>query len=115
MGLTNRVENIIIAASTAIITTVILLAIVHMVSIRPLQRQIEAQNAVIVELARIEKYRYEIHNDFEKIKARDSQVVIDLDNKLNSLQVTRGDTIKGDSLQMRKNFWMRLKFWEYND
>lgn len=112
MGLTNRVENIIIAASTAIITTVVLLSIVHMVSIRPLQRQIQAQNAVIVELARIEKYRYEIHNDFEKIKARDSQVVIDLDNKLNSLQVIRGDSIRGDSLKERKNLLERLKFWE---
>lgn len=107
MGLTNRVENIIITAATAIVTTVVLLLIVHSVSIRPLQRQIERQNAVIVELARIEKYRYEIHNDFEKIKARDSQVVIDLDNKLNSLQV-----IRGDSLRAKENVWERLKFWK---
>lgn len=47
----------------------VLLAIVHMVSIRPLQPQKGAQNAVVVELARIEKYRYEIHNDFEKTKS----------------------------------------------
>ena len=112
MGLTNRVENIIIAASTAVITTAFILVIVHWVSIRPLQRQIEAQNAVIVELAKIEKYRYEIHNDFEKIMARDSQVVIDLDNKLNSLQVIRGDTIRGDSLRAKENVWERLKFWK---
>jgi uncharacterized membrane protein YhiD involved in acid resistance len=112
MGLTNRVENIIITAATAIVTTVVLLLIVHSVSIRPLQRQIERQNAVIVELARIEKYRYEIRNDFEKIKSRDSQVVIDLDNKLSSLQVNKGDTLHVDSTDQRKRFWKKLKFWE---
>ena len=111
MGLTNRVENIIIAASTAIITTVALLTIVHLVSIRPLQRQIEAQNAVIVELARIEKYRYEIHNDFEKIKARDSQVVIDLDNKLNALTITSVDSVKVPVIK-RKTILEKLKFWK---
>jgi hypothetical protein len=111
MGLTNRVENVIIAATTAIVTTVAILVIVHSVSIRPLQRQIERQNAVIVELARIEKYRYEIRNDFEKIKAREGQVVIDLDNKLSSLQIARGDTNRLDTLVPRKNFWERVKFW----
>lgn len=111
MGLTNRVENIIITAATAIVTTVVLLLIVHSVSIRPLQRQIERQNAVIVELARIEKYRYEIRNDFEKIKARDSQVVIDLDNKLDALTNTSGDSVLVRVAE-RKKFFERLKFWE---
>lgn len=111
MGLTNRVENIIITAATAIVTTVVLLLIVHSVSIRPLQRQIERQNAVIVELARIEKYRYEIRNDFEKIKARDSQVVIDLDNKLDALTNTSGDSVLVPVVE-RKKFFERLKFWE---
>ncbi len=111
MGLTNRVENIIITATTAIITTVVLLLIVHSVSIRPLQRQIERQNAVIVELARIEKYRYEIRNDFEKIKARDSQVVIDLDNKLDALTNTSGDSVLVRVAE-RKKFFDRFKFWK---
>ena len=111
MGLTNRVENIIITAATAIVTTVVLLLIVHSVSIRPLQRQIERQNAVIVELARIEKYRYEIRNDFEKIKARDSQVVIDLDNKLDALTNTSGDSVLVPVVE-RKKFFDRLKFWK---
>lgn len=111
MGLTNRVENIIITAATAIVTTVVLLLIVHSVSIRPLQRQIERQNAVIVELARIEKYRYEIRNDFEKIKARDSQVVIDLDNKLDALTNTSGDSVLVRVAE-RKKFFDRFKFWK---
>lgn len=111
MGLTNKVENIIITAATAIVTTVVLLLIVHSVSIRPLQRQIERQNAVIVELARIEKYRYEIRNDFEKIKARDSQVVIDLDNKLDALTNTSGDSVLVRVAE-RKKFFDRFKFWK---
>lgn len=110
MGLTNRVENIIIAASTAVITTAFILVIVHWVSIRPLQRQIEAQNGVIVELAKIEKYRYEIRNDFEKIKARDSQVVIDLDNKLDALTITSNDSVEVPVMK-RKTFFEKLKFW----
>ncbi len=110
MGLTNRVENILIAATTAIITTVALLLVVHSVSIRPLQRQIERQNAVIVELAHIEKYRYEIRNDFEKIKARDSQVVIDLDNKLDALTVTAEDSVIVPVVK-RKRFIERVRFW----
>ena len=111
MGLTNRVENIIIAATTAIVTTVVILVIVHSVSIRPLQRQIEHQNAVIVELARIEKYRYEIRNDFEKIKAREGQVVIDLDNKLDALTVTKVDTAK-TKVVGQKTFLRKFRFWE---
>ncbi len=62
--------------------------------VHTLQWQIERQNAVIVELAHIEKYRYEIRNDFEKIKARDSRVVNDLDNKLDVLPVTSGDSVR---------------------
>mgnify|MGYP000879240276 FL=1 len=81
----------------------VLLLIVHFVSIRPLQWQIERQNAVIDELAYIEKYRYEIRNDFEKIKARDSQVVIDLDNKLDVLSVTSGDSVEAPKVK-RKSF-----------
>lgn len=111
MGLTNRVENVIIAATTAVVTTALILVIVHWVSIRPLQRQIEHQNAVIVELARIEKYRYEIRNDFEKIKAREGQVVIDLDNKLDALNVTKADTMKAMVLK-EKGFWDRVRFWD---
>ena len=112
MALTNRIENIILAASTAVLTTVILLVIVHFATIRPLQKQIERQNEVIIELAKIEKYRYEIRNDFEKIKPNNSQIVIDLNNKLNSLMVDQPDSLKGVLVVKRKTFFEKLKFWD---
>lgn len=110
MALSNRIENAVIAAVTAVVITALVMVVVHYSSIRPLQQQIEKQNEVIVELAKIEKYRYEISNDFGKIKPKDGQVIIDLDNKLDALTTTM-DTIKAPMVVQKKSFWKKLKFW----
>lgn len=110
MALTNRIENAIIAGLTAVVATVLVMVVVHFMTIMPLQEQIEKQNDVIVELAKIEKYRYEISNDFGKIKPKDGQVIIDLDNKLDALTTTM-DTIKAPMVVQKKSFWKKLKFW----
>ncbi len=110
MGLTNRIENMLIAGGTALISTAIIIVVVHLLTIQPLQRQIERQNEVIIELAKIEKYRYEINNDFAKMKPRDGNIVIDLDNKLQALQVNEPDSIT-PAVNKKTNFWRRLKFW----
>jgi preprotein translocase subunit YajC len=113
MALTNRIENAVIAAGTAVIVTALVMTIVHFMTIRPLQRQISKQNEVIVELAKIEKYHYEIRNDFEKIKPRDSQIIIDLDNKLEGLQINETDTAEvTPPAEVKKSFWRKLKFWK---
>lgn len=115
MALTNRIENAVIAAVTAIIVTALVMVVVHYSSIRPLQRQIEKQNEVIIELAKIEKYKYEIRNDFGKLKPKDSQIIIDLDNKLQGLQIDLPDSSDvqdqhGDI--EKKTFWDKLSFWK---
>lgn len=111
MALTNKIENAIIAAVTAVVVTALVMVVVHYSSIRPLQRQIEKQNEVIIELAKIEKYKYEISNDFGKIKPKDGQVIIDLDNKLDALTVTP-DTVKVNDAVKKKTFWEKLQFWD---
>lgn len=111
MALTNRIENAMIASVTAIIVTALVMVIVHFLTIKPLQKQIEKQNEVIIELAKIEKYKYEIKNDFDKLKPKDSQIIIDLDNKLQGLQVTVGDTISAPPTEKKKTFWKKLTFW----
>lgn len=113
MAFTNRIENALIAAATAVIVTALVMTVVHFMTIRPLQKQIAKQNEVIVELAKIEKYHYEIRNDFEKIKPRDSQIIIDLDNKLEGLQINEADTAEvAPPLEEKKSFWRKLKFWK---
>lgn len=111
MALTNRIENAIIAAVTAVVVTALVMVVVHYSSIKPLQSQIEKQNEVIIELAKIEKYHYEISNDFGKIKPKDGQVIIDLDNKLDALTVTP-DTIQVNNIVKKKTFWKKLQFWD---
>jgi preprotein translocase subunit YajC len=111
MALTNKIENIIIAGSVAVVSTIMVMVVVHFLTIRPLQRQIEKQNEVIIELAKIEKYKYEISNDFGKIKPKDGQVIIDLDNKLDALTVTP-DTIQVNDIVKKKTFWKKLQFWD---
>lgn len=110
MALTNRIENAVIAAVTAVVVAALVMVVVHYSSIRPLQKQIEKQNEVIIELAKIEKYKYEISNDFGKIKPKDGQVIIDLDNKLDALTVTP-DTIQVKDIVKKKTFWKKLQFW----
>ena len=91
--MTNRIENAIIAVVSAVIAIITTIFIIQLTSIRPLQRQIEKQNEVIIELAKIEKYRYEISNEFGKMKPKDSQLIINLDNKLDALTLAPVDTI----------------------
>ncbi len=55
MALANRIENGIIAGATFLITTVVITLLIHFVSIKPLERVIDKQTAVVVELAKIEK------------------------------------------------------------
>ena len=109
MAITNRIENAIISALTAIFTIACTVTIIHFATIRPLQLQIEKQNQVIVELARIEKYR--IQNDFGKIKPREgSQIILDLNNSLNAIEL---DPVPMDTVVVQqKTFWQKLKFWK---
>lgn len=103
----NRIENTLIAAGAALLAVIITIVIVQTTAIKPLQRQIQAQNEVIIELAKIEKYKYEIRNDFDKLKPRDSQIIIDLDNKLDALQVSQDTTTVINTV---KDSWFKRLF-----
>lgn len=111
----NRIENIIIAAVSAIIAIALTVTIIQVTSIRTLKKEIarqaqriENQDAVIVELAKIEKYK--IENTFDKVKAKDGQIALQLDNKLEALKL---DTIikEEPAVEKKKGFWRNLKFW----
>lgn len=109
----NRIENIAIATVAALVAIIMTVAIMEMTSIRTLKKEIarqdmrlEKQDAVIVELAKIEKYK--IENRFDDVKAKDGQVVLQLDNKLSALQL---DSIQSEKPPDKNTFWNRLKFW----
>jgi len=100
----------IIALVTAVIVIVATIVIVQATAIKPLQKQIEKQNEVIVQLAKIEKYKYEISNEFGKMKPKDSQIILDLDNKLEGLVITPEDSSEFTPIiqEKKKGFFKRL-------
>lgn len=113
MSITNRIENIAIAVITAILVISLTVGIIQITSIRALKKEIsrldernDKQNLVILELAKIEKYK--IENKFEKMKAKDGQIVLQLDNKLSALQF---DSIKApipESTSDNRSLWKRI-------
>jgi oligoendopeptidase F len=76
MSLSNRIENTIISIVTAIVTITATVLIITYTAIKPLEKQLQQQNALIKELAELEKYQ--IENNFEKLKAHKGQIVLDL-------------------------------------
>ncbi len=100
--LPNWIENPLIAILT-------LLAINFLI-IQPManryERRLDKQSAVIVELAKIEKYK--IQNDFEKLKStKGSDIVIDLDNKLEALELDL-NTDSIPSVKKKKGFFRKI-------
>lgn len=106
--MTNRIENIVIATISAVVAIIATVLIVQATSIKPLQSQIQKQNEAIVELAKIEKYRYEISNEFGKMKPKDAQIILDLDNKLDALTITPGDTVQAPVDTKKQNLIQKL-------
>lgn len=110
--MTNRIENLLIAAVSALVAIILTVTIMEMTSIRTLKKEIarqdvriEKQNDVIVELAKIEKYK--IENKFDDVKAKDGQIVLSLDNTLTALEL---DSVSQKPPE-KKGFWRKLKFW----
>ena len=118
MSMTNKIENILIASVTALVAIALTVTIMELTSIATLKSEIkrqetriDKQNGVIEELAKIEKYK--IENKFDDVKAKDGQVVVTLDNKLDALTTggQSADTIPGQNVKQKKTFWQKLKFW----
>ena len=105
MNITNRIENILIAAIAAIIAGLVVFAIMKG-EVNMLNKRIDKQNEVIVQLAKIEKYK--IENRFDQVKAKDGQIIMSLDNTLSALQL---DSIQAKKPIEKKTFWEKLKFW----
>ncbi len=102
----NRIENIILITLTIVA--------VKFVMIEPLEYQLDRQHQTIEKLAEREKYSYKILNSFEKkIKSKDGNLVIDLNNAMNvqDNKVTSPDSIPVDTTE-KKTFFEKLKFWE---
>lgn len=119
MSITNRIENIIIAVVVSAITIGITLFVINMTMVPAYENRIagleaknDKQTAVIVELAKIEKFK--IENNFDKLKAKDGQIVLSLDNKLTTLQldsIREPAPVPGEVTQAKKSFWNKVKFW----
>ena len=108
MSLTNRVENILIAGLAIILTVLIFGLYNHLFVLRPLQNELNAQRAAIIELARQPKYQ--IDNNFDKMKShKNGAIFLDLDNSLDTKQL---DLIIMDSVsdKERKNIWEKMFF-----
>ena len=77
INIRNTIENVVLIALTIIA--------VKFVMITPLEKQLERQSQIIVQLAEQEKYSYRILNEFsEKLKAKDGTIVIDLKNMMDT-------------------------------
>jgi len=112
MSLSNRIENTIISVVTAILTITATALIINITAIKPLEKQLSVQNALIKELAELEKYQ--IQNNFDKLKSHKGHIVLDLNNKMNVLDVEETIELPSDSINKevnKKNFWQKLKFW----
>jgi hypothetical protein len=91
MSLSNRIENTIISVVTAIVTITATVLIINLTAIKPMERQLEKQNALIKELAELEKYQ--IQNNFDKLKSHKGQIVLDLENDMKIINISSADSI----------------------
>jgi hypothetical protein len=91
MSLSNRVENTIISVVTAMVTITATVLIINLTAIKPLERHLEQQNALIKELAELEKYQ--IQNNFDKLKSHKGQIVLDLENDMKVTNISKADSI----------------------
>jgi hypothetical protein len=86
MKITNTIENVLIALVTVVATVLI----INMTAIKPLEKQLVQQNALIKELAELEKYQ--IQNNFDKLKSHKGQIVLDLENDLRGTNISKPDS-----------------------
>lgn len=115
MSISNRIENTIISLVTGIITVTATVLIINFTAIKPLEKQLQQQNSLIKELAELEKYQ--IQNNFDKLKSHKGQIVLDLNNNMDIVDVEEEILIPSDSTSaevVKKNFWEKLKFWKKN-
>lgn len=108
MSLTNRVENTIISIVTAMVTITATVLIINFTAIKPLEKQLQQQNSLIKELAELEKYQ--IENNFEKLKSHKGQIVLDLNN---DMSISAPDTTvvlptEPESQEEKVSFFKRL-------
>lgn len=118
MSITNKIENRLLVAGSVAATLlgfwlVLRLFIVptYTEQIEFLQRQNAAKDATITELAKIAKYS--IQNDFGKMKAKEGQIVLDLNNRMDvegyQLTVPEGTELDTTTIgDEKKNFWQKL-------
>ena len=113
MSISNRIENTIISLVTAIITITATVLIINFTAIKPLEKQLQQQNSLIKELAELEKYQ--IQNNFDKLKSHKGQIVLDLNNNMDVVDVEEEIIMHSDSTSaevVKNNFWQKLKFWK---
>lgn len=111
---TNQLENRILIIGTAVVMIVAFIVFqnvfvrpVYEAQIEGLRKQVEINNKLISELSKEPKYS--IQNDFDKIKAKDGHVVLDIDNKLDATELKLPQPSSADTLPVqKKTFWQKL-------
>lgn len=103
MSLTNRIENTIISVVTAIVTITATVLIINFTAIKPLEKQLQQQNMLIKELAELEKYQ--IENNFEKLKAHKGQIVLDLESDMSISTNPDSTTVKEEKTSFLKKLF----------
>jgi hypothetical protein len=94
----NTIENIIVA--------MVVVLFMNFFVVKPLRTDMHKLQKEIIELAK--EPRYQIENDFGKMKAKDGSLVLDLNNNMNTqnLQNTPADTIR----ETDRTFWDKIFF-----
>ena len=106
MSLTNRVENTIISIVTAMVTITATVLIINFTAIKPLEKQLQQQNSLIKELAELEKYQ--IENNFEKLKSHKGQIVFDLKNDMSIVAKDTTVVLPTETQEVKVSFFKRL-------
>lgn len=110
----NRLENLIIVIIVASISAFSTYKSVILLRVKPMEaqfnKQLDSRDRIIIDLAEIAKYNYEISNSFGKIKPKNGQIIIDLKNKLDALNITSLDTmvINKPSVPKKEGFIKRF-------
>ena len=91
----NTIENIIVA--------LVVVLFMNFFVVKPLRSDMRALQKEIVEMAK--EPRYQIENDFGKMKAKDGSLVLDLNNNMNTQNL---ENIPLDTVPEQRNFWDKL-------
>ena len=110
MKWSNQIENRLLILGSMSITVFVMWIFFRFMILPTFTTQIENQNKLIEKLAAQEKYK--IENDFGRMKAKDGQIILDLNNNLDIQKIETSKIVNQDSVPKR---FFRQLFSKKND